>query len=227
MDAIKDARRISQLPPNLTTSTLTGYFNGNTTIYTNDKRIKNEDLKRLTELLFDGYKWEDEVIINEVKNIASTKYPDKEDAFQLLYNKLSSLPKTYYIVEEVEESQKRQQEFIGNASSNVNVYFIPNKKSPIDGGRFYNCYINRVNNLNLEEILPLNLDSIVPPEMDIDSVEWYVQEKADPTFKTAGGIILNKDETIGNVNVFRPNDGKIGISPEEKEKHVCATYYMP
>ena len=33
-----------------------------------------------------------------------------------------------------------------------------------------------------------------------------------------GGIILNKDETIGNVNVFRPNDGKIGVSKEEKEK---------
>lgn len=218
MDMIKNAHRISQLPPNLTISTVNSYLNGNTTIYTNDDRITAEDLKTLTDLLMDGYKWEDEVVISEVKKIALSKYPDKNDAFILLYNKLSVLPKTYYLIEEVKYSQERQTEFIGRGSSNVNVYFIPNNKSPLDGGRFYNCYINRVGNLDLSQILPLDLDSIVPTEMDIDSVEWYVQEHFDPTFKTAGGIILNKDETIGNVSVFRPNDGTVGISPEEKEK---------
>lgn len=218
MDMIKNAHRISQLPPNLTISTVNSYLNGNTTIYTNDDRITAEDLKTLTDLLMDGYKWEDEVVISEVKKIALSKYPDKNDAFILLYNKLSVLPKTYYLIEEVKYSQERQTEFIGRGSSNVNVYFIPNNKSPLDGGRFYNCYINRVGNLDLTQILPLDLDSIVPTEMDIDSVEWYVQEHFDPTFKTAGGIILNKDETIGNVSVFRPNDGTVGISPEEKEK---------
>lgn len=218
MDMIKNAHRISQLPPNLTISTVNSYLNGNTTIYTNDDRITAEDLKNLTDLLMDGYKWEDEVVISEVKKIALSKYPDKNDAFALLYNKLSVLPKTYYLIEEVKYSQERQTEFIGRGSSNVNVYFIPNNKSPLDGGRFYNCYINRVGNLDLSQILPLDLDSIVPTEMDIDSVEWYVQEHFDPTFKTAGGIILNKDETIGNVSVFRPNDGTVGISPEEKEK---------
>lgn len=218
MDMIKNAHRISQLPPNLTISTVNSYLNGNTTIYTNDDRITAEDLKTLTDLLMDGYKWEDEVVISEVKKIALSKYPDKNDAFILLYNKLSVLPKTYYLIEEVKYSQERQTEFIGRGSSNVNVYFIPNNKSPLDGGRFYNCYINRVGNLDLSQILPLDLDSIVPTEMDIDSVEWYVQEHFDPTFKTAGGIILNKDENIGNVSVFRPNDGTVGISPEEKEK---------
>lgn len=218
MDMIKNARRISQLPPNLTISIVNSYLNGNTTIYTNDDRITAGDLKTLTDLLMDGYKWEDEVVISEVKKIALSKYPDKNDAFILLYNKLSVLPKTYYLIEEVKYSQERQTEFIGRGSSNVNVYFIPNNKSPLDGGRFYNCYINRVGNLDLSQILPLDLDSIVPTEMDIDSVEWYVQEHFDPTFKTAGGIILNKDETIGNVSVFRPNDGTVGISPEEKEK---------
>ena len=54
--------------------------------------------------------------------------------------------------------------------------------------------------------------------MDIDSVEWYIQEYYDDTFKKAGGIILNKDESIGNVNVFKPNDGKYGVSKEEIEK---------
>lgn len=218
MDAIREAHRISQLPPNLTVSTLTSYLNGNTTIYTNDDRINAEDLKILTDLLLDGYKWDDEVIKNELKNITGRLYSDKEDSFELLFNKLSKLPKTYYFVEEINYSLSRQKEFIGNSCSNVNVYFIPNDKSPLDGGRFYNCYINRVQNLDLAQILPLNLDEIVPSQMDIDSIEWYVRENYDDTFKTAGGIILNKDETIGNVNVFRPNDGKVGVTVEEKEK---------
>ena len=218
MRLIKEAHRISQLPENLTTSTLTGYLNGNTTIYSNDDRVTSSDLKRLTDLLFDGYKWEDQVIKDEIKSITDRLYSDKPDAYELLYKKLSVLPKTYYLVEEIEYSQERQREFIGNSCSNVNVYFVPNPKSPIEAGRFYNCYINRVDNLNLDEILPLDLDTIVPPKMDIDSVEWYVQEHADPTFKAAGGVILNRDETIGNVNIFRPNDGKVGVTKEEKEK---------
>ena len=219
MDVIRNANRISQLPNNLTTSTLTSYLNGNTTIYTNDDRIKSEDLKDLVALLYDGYKWEDDVITNELHNIVERLYPDKTDAFELLYKKLSSLPRTYYIVEEVDYSLARQQEFIGRGSSNVNVYFLPNNNSPVEGGKFYTCYINRIDNLDLSSILPLDLDTLVPEKVkeDNDLVEWYVQEHYDPTFKKAGGIILNKDEEIGQVNVFKPNDGKYGISLEEKE----------
>ena len=218
MNNIKEAHRISQLPPNLTVSTLTSYLAGNTTIYSNDNRIKAEDLKGLTQLLFGHKDWSDEEVKAELKEITSKKYPEKSDAFDLLYKKLSSLPRTQYLVEEIEYSAERQKEFIGNACSNVNVYFIPNEKSPVEGGKFYNCYINRIDNLDLEELLPLDLDEIVPPQMDIDSIEWYVQEKFDPTFKAAGGIILNRDETIGQVNIFKPNDGKVGVDPEDKRK---------
>ena len=218
MDQIKDAKRISQLPRDLSISTLTGYLNGNTTIYPNDDRINTDDLKLLVALLLSSHKWEDEVVIEELKDIAESKYPEKNDAFDLLYKKLSALPRTYYLVEEINYSLERQKEFIINRSSNVNLYLIPNDKSPIEGGRFYNCYINRAQKLDLEEILPLDLNSIVPPSMDLDSIEWYVQENYDETFKKVGGIILNKDETIGNVSEFRPNDGKIGVTLDEKKK---------
>ena len=80
-------------------------------------------------------------------------------------------------------------------------------------------YINRVENLDLGQILPLNLEEIIPEGMDVDTIEWYVQDRFDPTFKKAGGIILNKDETIGNVNIFKPSDGRIGITPEEHSKY--------
>ena len=220
MEIIKNATRISQLPPNLTSSVLSSYLSGNSIIFKNGDKVSTTDLKNLVDMLLSGKKWEDKSLILELQNICVKYYKNKaEVSFRLLYDKFKSLPRTYYLVEEINASNKRQKEFISNSFSNVNVYFIPNNKGPIDGGRFYNCYINRVDNLNLGELLPLNLEEIVPPEMDIDSVEWFIQEYYDKTFKAAGGIILNKDETIGNVNVFRPNDGTIGITKEEKNKY--------
>ena len=220
MEKIKEAKRISQLPQNLTFSNLAGYLSGNTTIYPKGDKISTTELKDLTALLLDGKTFDDEEVKEEVKKIAEEKYPENaEEANDLLYEKISKLPRTNYMVEEINYSQSRQEEFIGRSCSNVNVYFIPNPNTPVDGGRFYNCYINRVDNLDLGEILQLDLESIVPPGMDVDSIEWYVQEKYDPTFKAAGGIILNKDETIGTVSVFKPSDGTVGITPEEKEKY--------
>ena len=35
------------------------------------------------------------------------------------------------------------------------------------------------------------------------------------SFKAVGGIILNHDETIGNVNIFSPNDGNVTISKDD------------
>ena len=220
MQKIKEATRISQLPQNATSSVLTGYLSSNSVIFKNGDRISNQDLKDLTDLLLSGKKWEDQEVITELQNLCIKYYGDRaEIAYKMLYDKFTKLPKTYYLVEEINKREARQTEFIGKNCSNVNVYFIHNPKSPIEGGRFYTCYTNRnVNNLNLEELLPLNLEQIIPTGMDIDSVEWYVQEHYDKTFKAAGGIILNNDETIGKVNVFRPNDGNVVITKEEKSK---------
>lgn len=215
MDNIKNATRISQLPPNLTFSILANYLAGNTTIYPNGIKISPTDLKNVTDLLLEGKTFESEEIKNELMNVVDIYYTEnKEEAYKLLLEKLANLPRINYMVEEINYSQKRQREFIGRSCSNVNVYFVPNPKSPIDGGRFYNCYINRVDNLDLSQILPSNIE-----DMDVDGIEWYVRENYDETFKIAGGIILNKDETIGNVNVFKPMDGKISITPEEKTRY--------
>lgn len=222
MDNIKDATRISEMPTNLSISRITSYLSGNSMVYPKGKVIPSGDFLNVAQLLLSGKKMSDTEIQKELMKIIDKNYEElsiRVDAYRLLNKKLSKLPKLDYYVEEVKYGMQRQQEFISRGSSNVNIYFIPNPKSPIDGGRFYNCYINRASNLNLEEVLPLDLESIVPPNMDIDAVEWYVREKADPTFKAAGGIILNKDESIGGVNVFRPNDGKVGITKEEKSRY--------
>ncbi len=220
MENIKNARRISQLPPNMSISTLTGYLSGNTIIYPKADQISTTKMVDVSKLILSGKTFDDDEVQYELKKIAADEYPERaHDAYERLYLKLSALPKTYYLRDEINYATERQKEFIGRGGSNVNVYLIPNPNSPLDGGRFYNCYINRIDNLDLKEIVPLNLEEIVPKGMDVDAIEWYVQENYDETFKAAGGIILNKDETIGKVNVFAPSDGRIGITEEQHTKY--------
>ena len=219
MEAIKEAKRIAQLPSNLTESTLNNYLNGNTTIYSKDDRIMSEDLRVLTSLLLEGHKWEDEEIRDEINRIAARLYPDKDDASILLFDKLSDLPKTYYLVDEINYSKERQKEFIGRRASNVNIYFLPNDKSPREGGVFYNVYANYDSNLDLSELVPLNLEDLIPEGIDQDAIEWYIQEHYDPSFKTVGGLIFNKDEVPNtNINVYTKHDGGERISKDEKTK---------
>ena len=218
MDSIKESKRISQLPEGLSVSLLTSYLVGNSTIYKNDNRLKSDDIRELVDLLLKGYSFDGETTKKEIDNICKKIYSDKEDASELLLNKFKNLPKTHYLVEEINYCLKRQKEFITKCSSNVNIYFLPNLKPREAGGKFYNCYLNRADYRDLKKELPLNLNEIIPPNMDMDAVEWYIQEHYDPTFKLSGGIILKMDETIGNVTIFKPNDGKIGVSPIEKEK---------
>ena len=220
MENIKNARRISQLPPNMSISTLTGYLSGNTIIYPKADQISATKMVDVSKLILGGKTFDDDEVQYELKKIAADEYPERaHDAYERLYLKLSALPKTYYLRDEINYATERQKEFIGRGGSNVNVYMVPNPKSPSGAGRFYTCYINRIDNLDLKEIVPLNLEEIVPKGMDVDAIEWYVQENYDETFKAAGGIILNQDETIGNVNVFTPSDGRIGITEEQHSKY--------
>ncbi|MBQ3475569.1 MAG: FlxA-like family protein [Bacilli bacterium] len=223
MDQINSATRIRELPNNISLSKITGYLSGNSLIVPKGPVVSSTDFIKIANLLIEGKKFSDDEIKKELGKIVVKYYSDEKVQFpyNLLYKKLSSLPKLEYFVEEVKEYTKRQNEFIKRGSSDVNVYMIPNDHSPLEGGKFYNIYISSAVDLNLEEILPLNLDEIVPPNMDVDAIEWYVRnhEKGDKTFKAAGGIILNKDESIGSVNVFKPADGKVGITPEEKKNY--------
>ena len=200
-------------------STLTSYLSGNTTIYPKAEPIPSNEFNNIANMLVKHYLMQDVGIIHELQDIASRYYPEKaEEAFRLLHAKLLKLPKIYYYAEEIRENKNRQEEFIARGGSNVFTYMVPNPKSPLDAGKFYNIYISRTRDLNLEEILPLDLDKIVPKGLDIDSIEWYVRENYDNTFKLAGGVIVNRDEEIGNVKIFKPSDGKIGVTIEEKTK---------
>lgn len=210
MKQIEKATRISELPGNLHVSDIYTYLYGNSTIYKKDNRFKTDSFKEIASLLLEGYLIDGQMVRLKLKEICNEYYPDKDDAHILLQLKFAALPKLKYLVEEVSFNHRREMEFIRNLKSEVNVYFIPNTKSPEDSGMFYNVYINRNE--------PLELDKILPLDIDIDKIAFYVQQNYDKTFKNAGGIILNRDECIGKAKIFIPNKGGVNISLEEKEK---------
>lgn len=108
MQMIKDATRISQLPQNITTSSLAGYLSGNSTIFKKVGKISSVELKNLTDLLLSGKKWDDPEIINELKHLSIKFFATQpEIAFKLLHEKFSNLPKTFYLVEEINASKKK------------------------------------------------------------------------------------------------------------------------
>ena len=197
MDYINDARRIGQLPQDLTISTLTSYLCGNATIYPNDNSIKSDDIKPISELLLKGYKIEDVVVKEEIKNLTSRIYPDKKDADKLLINKLAKLPRTYYLVAEINAFQKKFDEII--LKYGYNYYLVENPKAPTTGGQFFDVYIG-------------DNEVEIPDSKDGNLIDWIVGKK-HPGFRRVGGNILPRGIKISKIFTV----GRYGISSEEKE----------
>ena len=92
----------------------------------------------------------------------------------------------------------------------VNLYFVPNTKNET-GGQFYNLYINRGERLDLKPFLS-DLDD------DISDLVKVVK-KEDKSFRTAGGMILKKDDEFQSVNVYSQAEEGINISPEAQSNY--------
>lgn len=91
----------------------------------------------------------------------------------------------------------------------VNLYFVPNTKNET-GGQFYNLYINRGERLDLKPFLS-SID-------DISKLAKKVR-KEDKTFKSAGGMILKRDDEFQSVEVYSPDEEGINISPEKQNDY--------
>ena len=207
MDSIKNATRIAELPK-ITFSALTGYLHGNSSVM-DPNNFRNDDFNDLARLLLVGKKWEDEEVIIELKSVVEKHYPDnKLYVYKTLRNKFMALPKTYYLVEEINAIAKQTKYFIEKHNSPANLYAIENVHASTEGGKFYNIYKNHGEKLDLS--------AIIPKDMDINVIEPYITDKYDKTFKGVGGMILNRDDSIGDIHAFKPNYDQIEITAEEK-----------
>lgn len=217
MEKIRRATRIREISE-FKESALNSYLNGNTTIYTNDDRIKTDDLKVLVTLLLNGYKWESQEIIDEIDRITLNIYPDKKDASKLLLNKLSKLSKTYYLVEEINFAKEREKTILSLDFGKLYTYHVEDKKNSKNGGVFVRIYLSAKSDLDLS----LVIDKV----SDLDSLENYVKEHLDSSFVAVGAMILCRDEfktlkdnsrdiTIYN---FKQNTGLEEVDKETKKK---------
>lgn len=222
MDQIKSSTIIPALP-DITPSKLNQYLLGNTTIYSKERNIITDDLKPLVNLLLDGKKFEDEEVIKTIKSIASLRYPDKVDAFDLLYKKLSLLPKTYFMVEEIKAYQNQIDMIVENGDNELYTYAIPGFNTVEAGGDFYDIYASYTD-IDLAKILPKDLNTLVKnvPDKDKGNVfVSYVREKTnDQTFRRIGGYILKRGENFKSLRRFKQNNGLIEITEEEAKEHI-------
>lgn len=225
MKQINLANTIYKLPGNLSESTLNGYLAGNSTIYTNDNRIPSTEFKRLTSLLLSGNKIDDEISKEEIKSLVTKYYPDKNDAFDLLYNKLRELPRTYYYVDEIVAFLNKRAQLILYSNTYSNLYlklYLKNK----NGGRFFVIHSNQGDNYNFDEIVskfnkskypqePLNYEI---KEDDLNDLLKFARENYDSTFKRVGAIILSLGEKLRNINIYIPEVSQVYVDNKEKEK---------
>lgn len=222
MDQIKSSTIIPALP-DITPSKLNQYLLGNTTIYSKERNIITDDLKPLVNLLLDGKKFDDEEVIKTIKSIALLRYPDKVDAFDLLYKKLSVLPKTYFMVEEIKAYQKQIDMIVENGDNELYTYAIPGFNTVEAGGDFYDIYASYTD-IDLAKILPKDLNTLVKnvPDKDKGNVfVSYVREKTnDQTFRRIGGYILKRGENFKSLRRFKQNNGLIEITEEEAKEHI-------
>ena len=217
MESIKYANRISEMPKGLSVSKITDYLSRNSVLYKNTQPIPAQWFEPLAKILLQiGLDYQK--VHDEIDNIVSRYLTEmgccRGDMRQDLENRISKLPRLPYYVSEVRYAIERQEEFILRDPSKVKVYIYPSDKSPVEGGKFYCIYISRNTKLKLD------IDKIVANAGKVEDLEKYIKENFDPTFKAAGGIILNKDERIDR-NVYTPDDGSIGISPEAKANYTA------
>ena len=101
MEAIYDAKYVSELPKNISVSNLVSYLASNSKIYPDKDKISVKDLKDLAKLLLLGKDCNPKDLENEYKIIAICNYHDTGNGYLDICNKISKLPKLSYLINEI------------------------------------------------------------------------------------------------------------------------------
>ncbi len=101
MEAIYDAKYVSELPKNISESNLVSYLVNNSKIYPDKDKISVKDLKDLARLLLLGKDCNPKDLENQYKIIAIRNYHDTGNGYLDICNKISKLPKLSYLINEI------------------------------------------------------------------------------------------------------------------------------
>lgn len=191
LEKINAALTVDELP-NINDSKLAAYLSSNSKIYKNGSKIKSSEFKKLVDILLSGKGINNRVSKEEIKNIIiKNNFENIEEAYELLLDKLSSLYRIYFFVEEINLKNRRVEEFLGENYLDINLYAFQTPNGPKNGGIHYTLFKNSVDNLDI--------NAIVPEWNDLDELEDKVK-LVDPTFKKIGGFIIKKNESFSQKN---------------------------
>lgn len=191
LEKINAALSVDELP-NINADKLASYLSCNSKIYQDGTKIKTKEFKDLVDILLSGKGINSKASKEEIKSIVvNNKFKDTEEAYNLLLNRLSSLYRVYYFVEEINLKNKRTQEFLGENYLDINLYAFQTPNGPENGGVHYTLFKNSVDNLDI--------NAIAPVWNDLDELEEKVRI-VDPTFKKIGGFIIRKNESFSDKN---------------------------
>ena len=211
MEKINGAMDLSQLPHYPHTYALCQYLSANSKV-DNSKIISAEKFANLVEILISGKGINSRVAKDELKKIIDNN--KIKTNFDLLHDKLSSLPRLNYLIEEIILIRKREKEFTNDEFIDIELYIVPTPNSPEHGGVHYTLFKNEVSNLDLK--------ALVPNYSSLDELEEKVRE-VSPSFKKIGGIILKQNERISlptgsNLKFYRGKVGEESIASAESDR---------
>lgn len=146
LNKINSATKVSEIP-----SVGKGDFEKRIRVFFKDNVLSSESLKELVDAVAEG-KEEADVQLALMNACKALNLDDEANTalFEEVNEKLTTDPVMAYLAEEVKARETKIEELIGKNYEDIRVFDIPTHEGEFEGKRFYNCYINKVDNLALE-----------------------------------------------------------------------------
>lgn len=146
LNKINSATKVSEIP-----TVGKGDFEKRIRMFFKDNVLSSDSLKELVDAVAEQ-KDEADVQLALMNTCKSLNLDDSANTslFEEVNEKITSDPVLAYITEEFKAREAKIEELIGKNYEDIRVFTVPTHEGEFEGKRFYNCYINKVDNLSLE-----------------------------------------------------------------------------
>lgn len=149
LNKINSATKVSEIP-----TVGKGDYEKRIKVFFKDNVLSSDSLKELVDAIADE-KDEADVQLALMNVCKSLNLGDEANTalFEEVNEQLSTDPVLAYLSEEIKARNAKIEELIGKNYEDIRVFNVPTHEGEFEGKRFYNCYINKVDNLALEVLV--------------------------------------------------------------------------
>ena len=146
LNKINSATKVSEIP-----TVGKGDFEKRIRMFFKDNMLSSDSLKELVDAVAEQ-KDEADVQLALMNTCKGLNLDDSANTtlFEEVNEKITSDPVLAYLSEEFKAREAKIEELIGKNYEDIRVFTVPTHEGEFEGKRFYNCYINKVDNLSLE-----------------------------------------------------------------------------